>query len=93
MMIGLTATDAHKTLFELIRTATEKHEIYRVRHRSGNVVIMSEVIYHIGFTKHTKTNLWCLSFPSGSPLSKNANSPNFQFPSPLSSINAPGATR
>ena len=44
-MIGLTATDARKTFFELIRAATEKHEIYRVRHRSGNVIIMSEEEY------------------------------------------------
>ena len=44
-MIGITATDARKAFFELIRGATEKHAIYRVRHRSGNVVIMSETEY------------------------------------------------
>lgn len=44
-MIGLTATDARKMFFELIRAATEKHQIYRVRHRSGNIVIMSEDEY------------------------------------------------
>ena len=44
-MIGLTATDARKTFFELIRSATKKHEIYRVRHPGGNVVIMSEDDY------------------------------------------------
>ena len=41
-MIELTATDERKTVFELARTVSEDHEIYRVRHRSGNVGIMSE---------------------------------------------------
>lgn len=44
-MIGITATDARKAFFELIRGATEQHAIYRVRHRSGNVVILSETEY------------------------------------------------
>jgi len=44
-MIGMTATDARKGLFEIVRGATERHEIYRVHHRSGNVVIMSEEEY------------------------------------------------
>ena len=44
-MIGLTATDARKGLFDIVRGATERHEIYRVHHRSGNVVIMSEAEY------------------------------------------------
>ena len=44
-MIGMTATDARKGLFDIVRGATERHEIYRVHHRSGNVVIMSEGEY------------------------------------------------
>jgi antitoxin YefM len=44
-MIELTATDARKSFFELARAVSEKHEIYRVRHRSDNVVIMSEAEY------------------------------------------------
>jgi antitoxin YefM len=44
-MIGITATDARKTFFDLIRGAKEKRVISRVRHRSGNVVILSEMGY------------------------------------------------
>ena len=44
-MIDLTATDARKSFFELVRAVSENHESYRVRHRSGNVVIVSEAEY------------------------------------------------
>ena len=44
-MIKLTATDARKSFFELIRNANDRHEMYRVLHRHGNVVLMSEAEY------------------------------------------------
>jgi antitoxin YefM len=44
-MTTLTATDARKGLFTLIQKAGEQHEIYHIRHRSGNAVLMSEEEY------------------------------------------------
>ena len=41
-MTTLTATDARKSLFELIRGANERHEIFHIRHRQGDAVLMSE---------------------------------------------------
>ena len=44
-MTTLTATDARATLFELLRGANERHEIYHIRHRHGDAVLMSEDEY------------------------------------------------
>lgn len=44
-MTTLTATDARKSLFELLRGANERHEIYHIRHRQGDAVLMSEAEY------------------------------------------------
>jgi antitoxin YefM len=44
-MTTLTASDARKGLFEIIRGANERHEIYHIRHRSGDAVLMSEAEY------------------------------------------------
>jgi antitoxin YefM len=44
-MTTLTATDARKTLFDLLRGANERHEIYHIRHRQGDAVLMSEAEY------------------------------------------------
>ena len=44
-MIRLTATEARKSFFELIRNANDRHEMYSVLHRHGNVVLMSETEY------------------------------------------------
>ena len=41
-MTTLTATDARKSFFELIKGANERHEVYRIRHRNGDAVLMSE---------------------------------------------------
>jgi antitoxin YefM len=41
----LTATDARKNFFEIVKTATEKHIVYRIKHRKGSVVIISEEEY------------------------------------------------
>ena len=44
-MTALTATDARKELFELLRGANERHEVYHIRHRNGDAVLMSEAEY------------------------------------------------
>jgi antitoxin YefM len=44
-MTTLTATDARAALFELLRGANERHEIYHIRHRHGDAVLMSEEEY------------------------------------------------
>jgi antitoxin YefM len=41
----LTATAARASLFELLRGANERHEVYHIRHRQGNAVLMSEDEY------------------------------------------------
>jgi antitoxin YefM len=44
-MSTLTASDARKGFFELLRNANERHEIYHIRHRQGDAVLMSEDEY------------------------------------------------
>ena len=44
-MATLTATDARKGFFELLKRANDQHEIYHIRHRSGDAVLMSEQEY------------------------------------------------
>lgn len=44
-MTTLTATEARKSLFDLLRGANERHEIYHIRHRQGDAVLMSEAEY------------------------------------------------
>ena len=41
-MTTLTATDARKTLFDLLKGTNERHEVYRIRSKSGGAVLMSE---------------------------------------------------
>jgi antitoxin YefM len=41
-MATLTATDARKNLFELLKGASRRHEIYRIRHKDGDAVLMSQ---------------------------------------------------
>jgi antitoxin YefM len=41
-MATLTATDARRSFFELLRGANERHEIYRIHHRQGDAILMSE---------------------------------------------------
>lgn len=41
-MTTMTATDARKSFFELLKSANERHEIYHIRHRSGDAVLMSQ---------------------------------------------------
>ena len=44
-MTTLTATDARKGFFDLLKRTNEQHEIYHIRHRSGDAVLMSEQEY------------------------------------------------
>ncbi len=41
-MATITATDARKSFFDLLKGANERHEVYHIRHRSGDAVLMSE---------------------------------------------------
>jgi antitoxin YefM len=45
MKSNITATDARRDFFEIVKGATEKHQIYRIQHRKGSVVILSEEEY------------------------------------------------
>ncbi|MDF3127795.1 type II toxin-antitoxin system Phd/YefM family antitoxin [Kiritimatiellaeota bacterium B1221] len=44
-MTTMTATDARKGFFELLKSAKERHEIYHIRYRSGDAVLMSQDEY------------------------------------------------
>ena len=44
-MTTLTATDARRELFDVVKGATNKHEVYRIHHRRGAVVLMAEGDY------------------------------------------------
>jgi antitoxin YefM len=45
IMPTLTATDARREFFEIIKNTHKKHDIYHVQHRQGNVVMLSEEDY------------------------------------------------
>jgi antitoxin YefM len=44
-MTTLTATEARRELFDLLKGATRKHKVYRIHHRSGDAVLLSEEDY------------------------------------------------
>ena len=44
-MPTVTATNARKDFFEIVKGATEKHEIFHIHHRKGDVVLMSKSEY------------------------------------------------
>ncbi|MBE0510883.1 MAG: type II toxin-antitoxin system Phd/YefM family antitoxin [Chromatiales bacterium] len=44
-MTTLTATDARKALFELLKNANERHEVYHIRYKNGDAVLMSQDEY------------------------------------------------
>jgi antitoxin YefM len=44
-MIEVTATEARKELFNLIRRALKAHDPVRIQHREGGVILMSEDDY------------------------------------------------
>lgn len=37
----MTATEARKTFFDIIKQANQQHEIIEIQHKSGNAVMMS----------------------------------------------------
>ncbi|BBO88481.1 type II toxin-antitoxin system Phd/YefM family antitoxin [Desulfosarcina ovata] len=45
MKNNITATDARRQFFEIVKGATEKHQIFRIRHPKGSVVMLSEEEY------------------------------------------------
>jgi len=44
-MTTITATDARRDFFELIKNATKGHKVYKIHHRKGTAVLMSEDDY------------------------------------------------
>jgi antitoxin YefM len=44
-MTAITATDARRDFFTLVKRATKGHRVYRISHRSGSAVLMSEEDY------------------------------------------------
>jgi len=44
-MVTLTATEARRTLFDVIKHANQTHDVVRVQHKSGDAVIMSSEDY------------------------------------------------
>ena len=44
-MTTLTATDARRGFFDVVKGATDKHQVYRISHRRGAVVLMAENDY------------------------------------------------
>jgi len=58
-MISLTATDARKTFFELIKQSNQQHEIFEVQHKTGNAILMSAAEY-----ESLQESLYLLSQPN-----------------------------
>ena len=44
-MTSLTATDARRSLFKIVKGAAQKHKVYRIQHREGSAVLLSEDDY------------------------------------------------
>jgi antitoxin YefM len=44
-MSDINATQARKEFFDLLKDAVRKHKIYRIRHRDGDAILMSEEEY------------------------------------------------
>ena len=44
-MTTLTATNARRQFFDVVKGATDKHQVYRIHHRRGSVVLMAEDEY------------------------------------------------
>jgi antitoxin YefM len=45
MKSHITATDARRNFFEIVKGATEEHQIYRIQHPKGSIVMLSEEEY------------------------------------------------
>ena len=46
-MISVNAKEARKAFFDLLKLANQQHEIIRVKHKSGNSVLLSEDDYEM----------------------------------------------
>lgn len=57
-MISLTATEARKSFFDLIKQSNQKHDIFEVQHKAGNVILMSAEEY-----ESLQESLYLLSSP------------------------------
>ena len=44
-MVSLNTTQARKGFFGLVRNVARKHHVYHIRHREGDVVVMSNQEY------------------------------------------------
>jgi len=58
-MINLTATEARKSFFDLIKQSNQTHEIFEVQHKSGNAILMSADEY-----ESLQETLYLLSQPN-----------------------------
>jgi len=45
MSASLTATEARKNFFDLLKEVIERHQAYHIQHRKGNAVLLSEEDY------------------------------------------------
>jgi len=41
-MTTMTASDARRSFFELLKGTNERHEVYHIKYRTGDAVLMSE---------------------------------------------------
>ena len=57
-MTTMSATVARKNFFELVKGAAEHHQVFRIQHRQGMAVMMSEADY-----EEIKETLELLSIP------------------------------
>jgi antitoxin YefM len=55
----LSATDARRQFFDLLKRVAEDHRVYRIQHRKGAAVLMSEEDY-----ESLRESLKLLSIPS-----------------------------
>ena len=44
-MASIKATDARKEFFDIVKNAINKHQIYHIHHKQGDVVLLSEEEY------------------------------------------------
>ncbi|MFC1582993.1 type II toxin-antitoxin system Phd/YefM family antitoxin [Planctomycetota bacterium] len=44
-MASMKATDARKEFFDIVKNAINKHQIYHIHHKQGDVVLLSEEEY------------------------------------------------
>jgi len=58
-VINLTATEARKSFFDLIKQSNQTHEIFEVQHKSGNAILMSADEY-----ESLQETLYLLSQPN-----------------------------